>query len=361
MRRTATAAVLVLLAATLQLWVASPARALALPPSFQLVDYPTGRRRSTSWTSRGCRTAPCSPPARTARSRSSRPAVHPGSSGQVPSVRANGDHGMLGFALANDYATTGHVFLAYDKLTTGATTGFGMVEEWTALPGRGADHPHQVADPGRRQRHLAAARAAHPEPRHGHGAGGARRHAVRHHRRRHAATTATRRRSASQDTNQPYGKVLHLDPSGAGVASNPFYSAAQPSSWRSRVYAYGIRNPFRLMLDPRNGTPYVGDVGWNETEEINTLEPGFNGGWPCYEGTAKTTFSTQATCQTLYAAGSAQPPLWSYPHAGAGAAVVAGMVYTGTAYPGAYRNSHFFGDYTRTQMWTHGHRHRTTS
>ena len=66
----------------------------------------------------------------------------------------------------------------------------------------------------------------------------------------------------AQDTNQPYGKVLHLTPDGAGVPSNPFYSAAQPISWRSRIYSYGLRNPFRFTLDPRSGAPYVADVGW---------------------------------------------------------------------------------------------------
>ena len=351
MRRTATAAVLVLLAATLQLWVASPARALALPPSFQLVDYPTGQAPFNlvdyAWLPDGALL--------TAGKDGTITFVPPGSAprvvGKVPSVRANGDHGMLGFALANDYPTTGHVFLAYDKLTTGATTGFGMVEEWTLSP---AAAPTTLT----KSRTLVDGSATSPQlaqltPNHGMDtvlvAPDDTLFVTIGDDTRNNGDPQTLR---SQDTNQPYGKVLHLAPSGAGVASNPFFSAAQPSSWRSRVYAYGMRNPFRLMFDPRNGTPYVGDVGWNETEEINALEPGFNGGWPCYEGTARTTFSNQATCQTLYSAGSAQPPLWSYPHAGAGAAVVAGMVYTGTAYPGAYRNSHFFGDYTRTQMWT---------
>ena len=42
-RTTGAAAALVLLAAAIQLVVAAPAPALVLPPSFQLVDYPTGQ------------------------------------------------------------------------------------------------------------------------------------------------------------------------------------------------------------------------------------------------------------------------------------------------------------------------------
>ena len=57
-------------------------------------------------------------------------------------------------------------------------------------------------------------------------------------------------------------------------------------------------------------------------------------------------------CKALYADNSAQFPIWSYPHNGAGAAVVAGMLYTGTAYPATYQDSFFLGDYTRSQIWT---------
>ena len=75
---------------------------------------------------------------------------------KVPGVRDRGDHGMLGLALSNDYATTGHVYLTYDKgSVTG--TGFGMVEEWTASPPREPNELHPVQDRHRRQR-LAPAR-----------------------------------------------------------------------------------------------------------------------------------------------------------------------------------------------------------
>ncbi len=351
MRRTARAAVLALLAVTLQLSSASPARALSLPPSFTLVDYPTGQAPLNlvefAWLPDGALL--------TAGKDGTITFVPPGGAprlvGKVPSVRATGDHGMLGFALANDYATTGRFYLAYDKLAAGGTTGFGMVEEWTASP---ASAPTAIV----KSRTLVDGATTSPQlaqltPNHGMDtvlvAPDDTLYVSIGDDTRNNGDPQTLR---AQNTGQPYGKVLHLTPTGQGVPSNPFYSAAQPSSWASRVYAYGLRNPFRLMLDPRTGSPYVGDVGWNATEEINVLEPGFNGGWPCYEGTARTTFSAQSVCQALYTAGSAQPPLWSYPHTDAGAAVVAGMLYTGTAYPGAYRNTHFFGDYTRTQMWT---------
>ena len=252
-------------------------------------------------------------------------------------------------ALANDYATTGHVYLSYDKgSVTG--TGFGMLEEWTASPPANPTSftlSRTVIDGS------ASPQLAMTSPNHGIDSvvvapddtlfvtiGD------------DTPATGLPNSMRAQDTTLPYGKVLHLTPDGRGVPSNPFYAAGTPTSWRSRIYAYGFRNPFRLTLDPRSGMPYVGDVGWSTAEEINVLEPGFNGGWPCYEGTGQTTYSSYAVCQTLYAAGSAQPPLWSYEHAGAGASLTAGMFYTGTSYPAKYRDSLFFGDYVRGQLWS---------
>lgn len=92
------------------------------------------------------------------------------------------------------------------------------------------------------------------------------------------------------------GKVLRLDPNtGDGVSSNPWYDAAHPRAPKSRVWALGFRNPYRMTLrpgtgstDPAEGKPgvlYIGDVGWGQWEDINVCtEPGQNFGWPMFEG-----------------------------------------------------------------------------
>ena len=92
------------------------------------------------------------------------------------------------------------------------------------------------------------------------------------------------------------GKILRLDPdTGDGVSSNPYYDGASPRSARSRVWALGFRNPYRMSLRPNTGDhdPLVGepgelilgDVGRNAWEEINVVErPGQNFGWPIFEG-----------------------------------------------------------------------------
>jgi glucose/arabinose dehydrogenase len=92
------------------------------------------------------------------------------------------------------------------------------------------------------------------------------------------------------------GKILRLDPlTGQGVASNPYFNAADPDATRSKVWGFGLRNPFRASLKPGTGshnpadgdpgTLIIGDVGRNAWEEINVVETaGQNFGWPLYEG-----------------------------------------------------------------------------
>ena len=92
------------------------------------------------------------------------------------------------------------------------------------------------------------------------------------------------------------GKVLRLDPAtGDGVPSNPFFDPANPRAPRSRVWALGLRNPFRMVKRPDTGSPdptrgnpgvfYLGDVGWDTWEEMNVVNgPGLNFGWPLFEG-----------------------------------------------------------------------------
>ncbi|SDF27635.1 YD repeat-containing protein [Blastococcus aurantiacus] len=151
------------------------------------------------------------------------------------------------------------------------------------------------------------------------------------------------------DVNTGYGKLLHLRPDGRGVVGNPYYDAAAPSSWRSRVYASGFRSPFRFSLDPGTGAPIVGDVGWNVWEEINLVRPGASYGWPCFEGNGPTPgYRDLAGC----AGKTNTAPLHTYVHGPLGTSVTGGIVYTGASYPEQYRGAYFFGDYASQRVYT---------
>ncbi len=156
----------------------------------------------------------------------------------------------------------------------------------------------------------------------------------------------------AQDINQPYGKIFHLTADGKGVPGNPYYDAANPASTASKVFARGFRNPFRFTIDANLGLPVVGDVGWNNWEEVDVVQRGGNQGWPCWEGTHPTPgYSTLAGCAGV----ANQAPIFEYPHGNGamqGNSVSGGIVYNGSSYPASYRGSYFFADYVTHKLWT---------
>lgn len=100
----------------------------------------------------------------------------------------------------------------------------------------------------------------------------------------------------SQMLNSHCGKVLRMDPNtGDGLSSNPYYDSANPRSARSRVWALGLRNPYRMGIQPNTGstnmadgnpgTLLIGDVGWGVWEDFHAVrQGGENCGWPIFEG-----------------------------------------------------------------------------
>jgi glucose/sorbosone dehydrogenase len=84
----------------------------------------------------------------------------------------------------------------------------------------------------------------------------------------------------AQDLTVPYGKILRLDPAtGGAAAGNP----------HGRIWAYGLRNPWRFSFDRQTGDLVIGDVGETQWEEIDWAPAPLRGrnlnfGWPGCEG-----------------------------------------------------------------------------
>ncbi len=79
--------------------------------------------------------------------------------------------------------------------------------------------------------------------------------------------------SGHAQTESLKGKLLRLDVDGEGVSFE--------------IWARGLRNPWRIGVDPVTGDIFIGDVGDRKFEEVNFLPFGvrnLNYGWPCYEG-----------------------------------------------------------------------------
>ena len=166
------------------------------------------------------------------------------------------------------------------------------------------------------------------------------------------------------------GSIIRVDPAtGAALASNPNASASDANA--RRIIGYGLRNPFRFTIRPGTNELWVGDVGWNDWEEINVLPVGSgvqNFGWPCYEGPARQAGYDGANvniCETLYnSAGGVTAPYFSYRHSNrvvstetcpTGSSSIAGLQFEFTAaqnsYPADYDGGLFFADYSRDCIW----------
>ena len=168
------------------------------------------------------------------------------------------------------------------------------------------------------------------------------------------------------------GAILRVDPAtGAGLPDNPMASSGDANA--RRIVGYGLRNPFRITTRPGTNEIWIGDVGWNEWEEINrlvspTAAPVDNFGWPCYEGDGRQggyDAANLSICENLYAdgTGAVVAPYFRYHHndlvlpndvCPKGGSSVAGTSFafaSGGSYPAEYRSALFFADYTRRCIW----------
>jgi glucose/arabinose dehydrogenase len=148
-----------------------------------------------------------------------------------------------------------------------------------------------------------------------------------------------------QNPNALLAKILRIDvdhPSGSkpyGIpADNPYASGV---SGAPEVFLIGVRNPWRWSFDRATGDMWIGDVGQNETEELDVLkagqQAGKNLGWSMYEGsgccaTQDDTCSQVAPFQTCNPAGITMPQD-QRAHSTGWNAIIGGQVYRGACYP----------------------------
>ena len=175
------------------------------------------------------------------------------------------------------------------------------------------------------------------------------------------------------------GSIIRINPdTGLGVSGNPLFNTPGADVNEQRLVAYGLRNPFRFSFRAGTNEMWLGDVGWDAWEEINTLpDPTISGtlknfGWPCYEGNGHQPGYDSlnlTACNNLYSAGASavQAPYFSYFHAanlvpgdncGSGSSATTGEAYYNppsgpgaSPFPSKYNGALFFTDYIRKCIW----------
>ena len=157
-----------------------------------------------------------------------------------------------------------------------------------------------------------------------------------------------------QNTNTLLGKLLRLDVNSDAFPADPLRDYAIPvnnpfaaGGGRPEVWAYGLRNPYRASFDPITGNLWIGDVGQGAIEEIDLMRPndgGANFGWRVMEGTQV----FNGTPLPGFVA-----PVAEYGHGGGltqGNSVTGGYVYRGPVE--ALRGQYIFGDFVNGHLWS---------
>ncbi len=150
----------------------------------------------------------------------------------------------------------------------------------------------------------------------------------------------------AQDLSNLLGAVLRIDvnttSNGLNYAiprSNPFLGL---DNMRGEIYAYGLRNPWRMSFDPQTNNLWSGDVGQDEREEVNIVSAGGNYGWKRFEGT----FCFSGDCDDS----GLVEPIFEYAHNGNDQSITGGYVYRGNQTP-SLRDKYIYADFVDGRIW----------
>jgi len=241
-------------------------------------------------------------------------------------LRFGGERGLLGLAFHPNYSRNGYFFVNYSEKVNGAT----RIERYRV------SEDSNRADPASAQLVL---RVEQPYSNHngGHilfgpdgmlyvamGDGGAGGDPKGHGQNRATLHGALLRIDIDSDT--PY----------AIPTDNPFIGDV---GGRDEIWAWGLRNPWRISFDGVAGLLYVADVGQDDWEEVTIVSAavgGHNYGWNLMEGNH---CFTEPRCDST----GLTTPDYVYSH-DEGCSITGGLIYRGAAMPDLHGH-YFFSDY----------------
>ena len=152
---------------------------------------------------------------------------------------------------------------------------------------------------------------------------------------------------SGQDVSNLLGGVLRIDVRGSTEATpyqvppdNPFVDV---EGARGELWAFGLRNPWRLWCDQPSGQIWVGNNGQDLWESVHLIRRGENYGWSVYEGSHPFYPQRQRGPTEIV------PPTVEHHHTEA-RSLTGGVVYRGDQLPeldGAY----VYGDYATGKIW----------
>ena len=167
----------------------------------------------------------------------------------------------------------------------------------------------------------------------------------------------------AHDPTSLLGSLLRIDPTPSGDApysippDNPFAGGplvlddGTTIDGAPEVFAWGLRNPWKIAFDPVTGDLWIPDVGQNRIEEVNVVGPvgdrpagwAHDFGWSAFEGTDRFNTDVPETGRTT-------PPVLTYEHDAGGCSVTGGVPYRGSAIP-QLEPAFVYSDYCAGVVW----------
>jgi glucose/arabinose dehydrogenase len=254
-------------------------------------------------------------------------------------IASGGEAGLLGMAFHPDYRNNGYFYLNYTRNNPG-------LESVIARFRVSATDPDQ-ADPGSE---LILLTFSQPFSNHNGG-----KLVFGNDRFLYIATgdggSGGDPNNYAQNRASLLGKILRIDVNNTAAnlnyaipPNNPFVNNTE--AFRKEIFAYGMRNPWKIAVDRATGQIWAGDVGQNGREEIDLIVKGGNYGWRLMEGLA---CYNPVPCDTTGL--NLINPVLEYTHAsGAGRSITGGFVYRGTAMSHLV-GKYVYGDYVSRNVW----------
>ncbi|MEA2735812.1 MAG: hypothetical protein QOE14_2263, partial [Humisphaera sp.] len=240
----------------------------------------------------------------------------------------SGERGMLGIALAPDFATSRHVYVYY---TANSPVGHNRLSRLTADPTNpnvmlpGSEVPiFDFPSIGTAIWHMGGSIQFGPDG------------------KIYVALGDHQQSSNAQSLSSVFGKILRVNPDGTIPSDNPFYNTA-PAGITQAIWALGLRNPYTTAFQPGTGRFFINDVGQDTWEEIDDGVAGANYGWPTTEGDFNPVTYPNFT-----------RPFYAYQHVSAYDAITGGAFYNPQTnqFPAQYAGDYFFVDFSSGEMFS---------
>jgi glucose/arabinose dehydrogenase len=182
-------------------------------------------------------------------------------------------------------------------------------------------------------------------------------------------------RDAGQNLEVLYGKIIRIDVNSktAGLEygiprDNPFVDLSKQADLkadpldkeahvtRQEIWAYGVRNPWRMSFDRETGELWVADVGQDKFEEVDVIKKGGNYGWSAREGfhplvaEHKVRGSEPIDPVIEYGHNADLAQQSRFPNHSTGISITGGYVYRGKKIP-ALRGVYIYADFQTGTIW----------